>query len=413
LRAVSDDNPPGGIPRSADFDRFLEPERTTFLRMLPIAIAAGLAVVVAIGVVLLRPTGEVRPDLTVIGVNPEVYEAVAESVTVEPCEGVSPDQGIECARIDFRLTQGPDAGSVFPLTFVVAQTSPAFAVGDRVVLDYQPAADPEFRYAYADRQRRPLLLYVALAFAMVVILLGRMRGFAALIGLVATVFVLLQFVIPSILDGRSPVLIAVVGAAVIAYVALYSAHGFNRMTTVALLGTLAALGVTVLLSWFAVEAAAFTGLISDEAFILTVAGIDPAGLILAGIVLGAIGAIDDVTVTQASAVWELNRVRPDLGRVTLFRHGLKVGRDHVASTVNTLLLAYAGAAMPLLIFFVLAEQSIGTVLNSEIVAVEAVRTLVGSIGLVASVPLTTWMAAVFASEDFAGGKHSTARAPQE
>jgi uncharacterized membrane protein len=409
---VSDHEPADNTPRSADLDRFLEPERTAVIRMLPIAIAGALGFLSLIGLVLLRPTGELRPDLSLIGVNPQVYEAVAESVTVGPCEGVSPEQAIECARIDFRLTQGPDTGRVFPLTFVVAQTSPAFAVGDRVVLEYQPTADPEFRYAYADRQRRPLLLWVALAFAFVVVLLGRLRGLAALVGLVATVFILLQFVIPAILDGRSPVLVAVVGASVIAYVALYSAHGFNRMTTVALLGTLAALGVTVLLSWFAVEAAAFTGLISDEAFILTVAGIDPAGLILAGVVLGAIGAIDDVTVTQASAVWELNRVRPDLDRVTLFRHGLKVGRDHVASTVNTLLLAYAGAAMPLLIFFVLAEQSIGTVLNSEIVAVEAVRTLVGSIGLVSSVPLTTWMAAIFASEDFGrGSRHGVAELP--
>jgi uncharacterized membrane protein len=411
---VTDHESARGTPRSSDLDRFLEPERTAVIRTLPVAIAAVLGVLSLVGVIFLRPTGEIRPDLSLIGVNPEVYEAVAESVTVAPCEGVSPEQGIECAEIDFRLTQGPDAGQVFPLTFVVAQTSPAFAVGDRVVLEYQATADPEFRYAYADRQRRPLLLWVSLAFALVVVLLGRLRGLAALFGLVATVWVLLQFVIPAILDGRSPVLVAVVGASVIAYVALYSAHGFNRMTTVALLGTLAALGVTVLLSWFAVEAAAFTGLISDEAFILTVAGIDPAGLILAGVVLGAIGAIDDVTVTQASAVWELNRVRPDLDRVTLFRHGLKVGRDHVASTVNTLLLAYAGAAMPLLIFFVLAEQSIGTVLNSEIVAVEAVRTLVGSIGLVSSVPLTTWMAALFSSEDFGrskGHQHGAAGLP--
>jgi uncharacterized membrane protein len=389
-----------GIPRSADLDRFLEPERTAIIRMLPIGLVVILGVLTAIAVVLLRPTGEERPDLGVIGINPEVYEAVTEAVTVGLCEGVDPAQGLLCADIVFRLTQGPDAGSLFHDSFVVAQTSPDFAVGDRVVLEYQPGADPEFRYRYADRQRRPLLLLVSLAFAIVVVVLGRLRGLAALVGLVGTVFVLLQFVIPAILDGRSPVLVAVVGASVIAYLALYSAHGFNRMTTVALLGTLSALGVTALLAWFSVEAAAFTGLISDEAFLLTFAGIDPAGLILAGILLGAIGAIDDVTVTQASAVWELNRVRPDLGRATLFRHGLKVGRDHVAATVNTLLLAYAGAAMPLLIFFVLAEQSLGTVLNSEIVATEAVRTLVGSIGLVSSVPLTTWLAAVFASEDF-------------
>jgi uncharacterized membrane protein len=376
------------------------------LRALPIVIVGVLGAATVLGAILLRPTGEIRPDLSVIGVNATAYEAIAETVDIGPCEGVAPEQALQCATIAFRLNQGPDAGQVFPLTFVVAETAPDFVPGDRVVLEYQAGAEPEFRYTYADRQRRPVLLWVALAFAAVVILLGRLRGLAALGGLVATVFVLLQFVIPAILDARSPVLVAVVGASLIAYVALYSAHGFNRMTTVALLGTLVALGLTAMLSWFVVEAARFTGLITDEAFILTIAGIDPAGLILAGIVLGAIGAIDDVTVTQASAVWELHRVRPDLGRVSLTRHGLKVGRDHVASTVNTLLLAYAGAAMPLMIFFVLAEQSLGTVLNSEIVAVEAVRTLVGSIGLVASVPITTWLAAVFASEDFGRRAHS-------
>jgi uncharacterized membrane protein len=176
------------------------------------------------------------------------------------------------------------------------------------------------------------------------------------------------------------------------------------MTTVALLGTLAALAVTALLSWAAVAAARFSGLTADEAFIISVAGhFDLSGLILAGIVLGALGAVDDITVTQASTVWELHSVRPDLGKRALIRSGLKVGRDHVASTVNTLLLAYAGAAMPLLLFFVLAQQSIGTVLNGEIVAVEVVRTLVGSIGLVSAVPITTWLAAVFASEEFARG----------
>ncbi len=150
-----------------------------------------------------------------------------------------------------------------------------------------------------------------------------------------------------------------------------------------------------------VGAAQFSGFATEEAFVLSFAGaIDISGLVLAGIVLGAVGAIDDVTVTQASAVFEIHRLRPDMGRRGLVRSGLKVGRDHVASTVNTLLLAYAGAAMPLLLFFVLANQSIGTVVNSELVAVEVVRTLIGSIGLVSAVPLTTWLGAVMATEDY-------------
>ena len=171
------------------------------------------------------------------------------------------------------------------------------------------------------------------------------------------------------------------------------------MTTVALLGTLAALALTAGLAAIFTAAARFTGLTEDVSFILTIADtIDVRGLLLAGVVLGSLGAIDDVTVTQASTVWELRAANPRMPRAQLFRSGMRVGRDHVASTVNTLLLAYAGAAMPLLLFLVLAGQSFGTSINSEIVAIEVVRTLVGSVGLVMAVPLTTWLAAWMADD---------------
>jgi uncharacterized membrane protein len=262
------------------------------------------------------------------------------------------------------------------------------------VLAYQEGAAPEFRYSYFDRQRRPVLLWITALFIIAVVVMGRARGAAALAGLGASVLVILTFIVPAIIDGREPVMVAIVGASAIAYVALYTAHGFNRMTTVALLGTLAALALTALLAWGTLEAARFTGFASDVSFILTFVGtINVQGLLLAGVVLGSLGAIDDVTVTQASAVWEIRAANPEMTRSRLFRSGMRVGRDHVASTVNTLLLAYVGASMPLLLFFVLAGQSLGTSLNTEIVAVEVVRTLVGSIGLVAAVPLTTWLAA--------------------
>jgi uncharacterized membrane protein len=249
-----------------------------------------------------------------------------------------------------------------------------------------------------------MLVWLTVAFAAVVVLLGTWRGATALAGLGASVVVLLLFVLPAILDGRSPVLVAVAGAAAIAYLALYLAHGFNRMTTVALLGTLAALTLTAALSAVVVSAANFTGFASEESSLLTLfEGIDVRGLLLAGIVLGSAGAIDDVTVTQASAVWELRSANPNLGPVELFQRGLRIGRDHIASTVNTLLLAYAGAALPLLVLFVLSEQSLGTVANSEVVAVEIVRTLVGSIGLVAAVPFTTWLASATAGDAAHGG----------
>ena len=142
-----------------------------------------------------------------------------------------------------------------------------------------------------------------------------------------------------------------------------------------------------------VTLARFSGFAGEESLYLTLVGdIDVAGLLLAGIVLGALGALDDVTVTQASAVWEIRRANPGLSTRELMSAGLRVGRDHIASTVNTLLLAYAGAAMPLLLLFALSRQSLGDIANSEVISVEIVRTLVGSIGLVSAVPLTTWLA---------------------
>jgi uncharacterized membrane protein len=240
-----------------------------------------------------------------------------------------------------------------------------------------------------------VLFWLALLFAIAVVLLGRLRGLAALVGLAGTLVLLLLFVLPAIIEGQSPTLVAATGASAIAFLALYLAHGFRPMTTVALLGTIASLLLTVLLASVFVHLASFSGFASEEAFIVNIgaAQIDLAGLILGGVIIGALGAIDDMTVTQASAVSELRTANPEMGKRELTRAGMRIGRDHVASTVNTLFLAYAGASLPLLLLFILTEKPLTDVANSEIVATEIVRTLVGSIGLVASVPITTWLAA--------------------
>jgi uncharacterized membrane protein len=335
----------------------------------------------------------------------------------QPCEF---DVTQECRTLTL-IVDGEPAPTVVDYQLFPGDIGGALTIGDRAVVDFfstdgdEPEVlsvapvDPARQYQLADIQRRGTLLWLAIAFAIVVVAFGGWRGMAALGGLTASVVILLVFILPSILDGRSPVLVAVVGAAAIAFLALYMAHGFNRMTTVALLGTLAALALTALLSAIAVDVAEFTGLVTEESTLLTLfETVDVRGLVLAGIVLGAAGAIDDVTVTQASAVWELKAVDPSLGPNVLFRRGLRIGRDHIASTVNTLLLAYAGAALPLLVLFVLSRQSLGTVANSEVVAVEIVRTIVGSIGLVAAVPFTTWLAARTADGSRAEGVHGHA-----
>lgn len=334
--------------------------------------------------------------------------AVVEAKVVEACEF---DPEAECEYLTIAIEDG---GNVRRATWEVFPGGPASTLieGDRAVVDYiietdgsvvllgVSAATTDALYAYADYERSNVLFWLFVVFAVSVIALGGLRGVAALGGLAASVAILLMFVLPAILDGRSPLLVAIVGASAIAFLALYLSHGFTRMTTVALLGTLAALALTALLSAVVTGVAEFSGFASEESTLLTLfEGIDVRGLLLAGIVLGAAGAIDDVTVTQASAVWELKRARPDSSHGDLFRGGIKIGRDHIASTVNTLLLAYAGAALPLLVLFVLAQQSLGTIANGEVVAIEIVRTLVGSIGLVAAVPFTTWLAARTAAGD--------------
>jgi uncharacterized membrane protein len=207
--------------------------------------------------------------------------------------------------------------------------------------------------------------------------------------------VLTAFLIPALIDGRNPVAVGLASGSLILFVVLYVAHGISARTTAALLGTLASLGITGALATAFVSGARLSGLGSEEVMFLNANGvrIDLSGLLLCGIVIGALGVLNDVTITQASAVWELHGADPTAPAGRLYRAGMRIGRDHIASTVDTLVLAYAGSSLPLLILFTLGGQRFSDVVTSEIVAEEIVRTLVGTIGLMTSVPLTTALAA--------------------
>ncbi len=365
--------------------------------VLAAVLVAGLATV--IGVAALWPSAEGQRSAVAsadeLGLGTERLSATVETVLDQPCSySTSADQQ-QCRVISLSVEEGPDATTSVTLPEInlrFDRSMPHFSVGDRVVLGYEEATD---FYFYADRERRTTLVWLSLLFAGVVIALGRIRGVLALIAMAATLFVLVAFVAPSVLDGNDPLLVAVVAASAIAFISLYLTHGFTPTTTVALAGTIAALGLTLGLSWAFFEFAQFTGLATEEALILPFISedLDVTGLLLGGAIIGALGALDDVTVTQVSTVAELRHRRPDLATPELVASGIRVGRDHIASTVNTLLLAYAGASMPLLLLFAVSDQSLSMVANSELMAVEIVRTLCGSIGLVAAVPITTILAA--------------------
>ncbi len=360
--------------------------------------AAGLATI--LGVVLLWPTGEGQREATEraesIGLGSERLSATVETVEDSPCTYETDDNPQTCRAMSVELHEGDEAGAVVALPMINLSTGlipPDVSVGDQIVVGYEPTTNT---YFFADQDRRAVLGWLVALFAVVVIGLGRFRGGLALVAMAATIVVLVGFVAPSVLDGHDPLLVAVVAASAIAFVSLYLTHGFGPTTTVALAGTLAALGLTLGLSWVFFELANFSGLATDEGFTLPFIAqdLDLASLLLGGAVLGALGALDDVTVTQVATVAELHYRSPKLSTRELVVSGVRVGREHIASTVNTLLLAYAGASMPILLIIAASNQSMSMAANSELVAVEIVRTLCGSIGLVAAVPITTALAAV-------------------
>lgn len=368
------------------------------VRMLIAALLVPCALAALVGLVLLWPVAGPPPTARIAAQEP-VRAEVTAARTAE-CAPGSGDRA--CLALVLRMADGPLPGRDLVQVMPVEPSTPRFAVGDDVVLAYfgSDPGDPE-SYQIVDIQRDTPLLWLAALFAGAVLLLGRWRGLASLAALVLSFGVLLVFVLPAILSGRDPLAVAVVGSCLIMFAVLYLTHGPSARTSTAVLGTLVSLALIGALGAGFSAAAELTGL-NDETIDLIASlgtGIDARGLLLAGIVIGALGVLDDVTVTQASAVWELRRANPDLGAPALFASAMRIGRDHVASAVNTLVLAYAGAALPLLLLFTLSGRSLGDVATTQAIATEIVRTLVGSIGLVASVPITTALAAIVASRE--------------
>jgi uncharacterized membrane protein len=353
-----------------------------------------------VGLVLLWPDAE-RPVLAEeLGMGAELVDATVTDAAEAPCHGTAEADGIVCDEVRFDVTSGSSKGDTGSFQVPVTEAALDFERGDDIVLGYQPEVEPAFQYYFNDFQRDTPLAVLAALFVIAVLALGRWQGLRALLGLVVTGVVMVAFLFPSVLDGNDPTAVALVSAVVIALVALYLTHGITERTTVALLGTFAALGVTAVLAAVFASLAHFTGFGTEDAFYLQIAStsVDIKGLVLAGIIIGSLGVLDDVTVTQVSAVWQLHQANPEYGPRKLYGAAVTIGRDHIASTVNTLVLAYAGASLPLLLLFTQAGRRLADVAAGELVAVEVVRTLVGSIGLVTAVPVTTALAVLVISK---------------
>ena len=363
-----------------------------------------LAVAVVAGAVLLWPHGEANRSA---GQRDPTRLVDATLTRVQPLECEEADPGVPssiCIRVEARLADGTQVR--FDTTDLTGNT---FRAGQRVILSVlEREGQPPF-YNIRDLERtRPMLVLVAV-FMLAVLAFGRWQGMRSLIGLGLSFAVIVGFVVPAILRGRSPVAVALVGAMAIMLISLYLSHGIGRKTTAAVVGTGLALVLTAALTAGFVAATSLTGLASEDALNASfqAGGLSFRGLLLAGIILGGLGVLDDVTMSQASLVFELRRADPTASFAKLVTGALAVGRDHIAATVNTLFLAYAGASLPLLVLFTTSGDSLGTVTTAEAVAVEVVRSLCGSIGLIAAVPLTTLLAAALAGGAAEAGQSPT------
>jgi uncharacterized membrane protein len=363
--------------------------------LLPFALAS------VVGVILLYPF-DGTPSAK--GGQQEPVSGDVTAVSTGSCEDgvqVGAADG-PCLLISVKMSDGAASGKEITTRVPIEPSSPRFAVGDKVVMAYS-GADPANgdSYKVVDFQRGMPLAVLAGLFALAILVLGRYQGVAALVALGLSFVVLLMFVLPAILAGENPMLVAVAGAGLIMFVALYLTHGWSARTSTAVLGTMISLVLIGGLGALFTASTKLTGLDEDTGLLLGTLGtnLDTRGLLLAGLIIGALGVLDDVTVTQASVVWELRRANPLLSWRELYAAGLRIGRDHVSSAVNTLAMAYAGAALPILLYSYLSDAGLGTILGSQSIAQEIVRTLVGSIGLIACVPVTTLVAALVASRE--------------
>ncbi|MFG2876176.1 YibE/F family protein [Streptomyces sp. NPDC048337] len=398
------------------------------LRKVIAAVLIPFAAAVFIGMAVLWPGGAPAHERTGVGFDRQTQQGTVVSLERVDCKSVNvsqvPPTGDtstpegrealaaqtgECKKATVKVGTGPDKGRTF-VEIVQPGAPRQLAKDQEVVVAYAPDAPRDLQYSVIDVNRKFPMALLAGIFAVAVVVVGRMRGLFALIALVVSFGVLTLFILPAILQGSNPLVVAVIGASAIMLIALYMCHGLTARTSVAVLGTLVSLLLIGLLGSLFIGWAFLSGNTDDNTGLIhgLYPDIDMSGLLLAGVIIGSLGVLDDVTVTQTSAVWELHQADPSMGPRGLYRAAIRIGRDHIASVVNTLVLAYAGAALPLLLLFSIANSSMGSVANSELVAEEIVRTLVGSIGLVASVPVTTALAALVVSADRPG---SPAAAP--
>ena len=333
---------------------------------------------------------------------PTDSEEVAQARVIEVLDqGVIDQNGVQqpYQKLRLEILEGELQGRAVDVdhgVYALIAPQSLYRAEDRVMVSRFTRPDGADIFLITDFVRTDALALLSIVFAVFILLVARAQGIRSLLGLFVSLILITQYMLPMILAGRDPVLISVSGSFVQLAVTIYLIYGWTRKSHAAVTGMLLSLTVTgVLAVWF-MDVTRLSGYGQEEALFLQASGaqINLRGLLLGGIIVGALGVMDDVTIGQSSAVIELRQANPSLAPLDVFRRAMNIGRDHIASTVNTLVLAYVGASLPLLLLFSIYPQPFGQAINHEFVAEEIVRTLVGSLGLMSAVPITTFLAAV-------------------
>ncbi|MCA9365839.1 YibE/F family protein [Candidatus Kaiserbacteria bacterium] len=320
----------------------------------------------------------------------KVIEVLDDETRIIP--GTDTEQKYQTIRAE--VLDGPKEGEVIRIENDYLELDE----GDRFYFNYYVYIDGTEEYGVLNIDRRIPLLILFLVFVSAVLLLGGWQGLRSLVALFGSVFAIFYILMPGILAGWNPLVISVVVASGILFVAIFFTHGFNRESVVAYSGTMLAVLLTGLLAILSVHLASLSGFADEAATYLnfnTRGALDFTALLIGAIIIGVLGVLDDIAVTQAAVVTELFDSNPSLTRRDVYRRALRVGREHVGALVNTLVLAYTGASLPLLLHFYMSSSSLSMAISSELFATEIVRTIVGSVGLIMTVPFVTLLSVIY------------------
>ena len=350
-----------------------------------------------VGVLLLWPGHSFTPAAS------EQYAAAgvtfphARVTSVQPACASGDVRGTHCGQVTARVESGVDVNRDITLAVPPELLRAGLSPGTTLVVMRVPTqAGQPATWAYFGVDRSTPLLVLTVVFVLLIALVARLRGVLALIGLAFGGAVLIGFMLPALLGGGSGLAVGVIGSAAIMYVVLYVTHGLSLRTSAALAGTLFGIALTAGVGQGAVRLAHLTGVSDETGSLLTsmFGRMSFQGLLTCAIIVAGLGILNDVTITQASAVWELRHAAPHQSRRRIFTGAMRIGRDHIASTIYTMMFAYAGAALPVLLLLYVYQRPLGDVLTTEAIAEEVLRTLASSIGLVLAVPVTTAIAAL-------------------